>query len=174
MTKLARLAAVAALALHASGASAGGDSPAGGAGAAAPAEPAATAKRGVAGRVSFKQGSKSFQLPLETADVEVTDLRGRRQYHVSLVYRDAKNRTFAIAFVHTGPGPVPDRLLSDLTVSTPAGLSKLQPGASVCNLVLAVLDPSRVEGKASCSGLTDFGGERRSPDVTQVKFTASR
>ena len=120
MPKLATWAAVAALALPSGGALAGEDSPAG---RAAPAAPAAAggAKRGAAGQVTFHQGGKAFQLPLETADLEVTDLRGRRQYHVSLVYRDAKNRTFALVFAHTGPGPVPDRLVSDLTWSTTSG-----------------------------------------------------
>lgn len=136
--------------------------------------PAVAARRAVAGRVTFRQGGKAFQLPLETADVEVAELRGRTQYHVSLVYRDARNRVFALAFVHGGLGPVPDRLVSDLTVSTPVALSKLRPGESTCRLVITALDPSRVEGNASCRGLTDFEGERSAPDVTQVRFTASR
>lgn len=173
MPKFATWAAVAALALAPVGALAGAGSPSGPAAPSGPPAPA-TAQPAFAGRVTFRQGGKAFRLPLETADIEVAELRGRRQYHVSLVYRDAKNRTFAIALAHSGPGPVPDDHMSDLTVSTPVGLSKFSHGTSSCKLVIAALDPSRVEGKASCRGLTDFGGERRSPDVTEVRFTASR
>jgi hypothetical protein len=167
MPRFATWAAVAALALSPGGALGGAGSPSGPPGSAA-------AKAGGAGRVTFRQGGKAFRLPLETADIELAEHPSRKQYHVSLVYRDAKNRTFAIAFVAFGPGPVPDRQVSDLTVSTPAGLSKLRPGASACNLVVSALDPSRAKGRASCRGLGDFGGERPSPDVTEVEFTASR
>jgi hypothetical protein len=128
--------------------------------------------RRVAGSATFQHGARTYRLPLEIVEVEEIRAAGRAELHVSLVYRDAKKRVLALAFVHRGPGPLPRAASIDLTVSTPSGVSIYQQSRSTCDIVITAAGATSVEGTGSCRGLTDFGGESAAPDLTRVRFTA--
>lgn len=140
--------------------------------AAALAAPAGAEGRRGAGTATFRHGARAYRLPLETIDVEEVRGAGRTDVHVSLVFRDARNRLLSLAFVHRGPGRVLAAGSIDLTASTPSGLSRYDARRSRCELELTAARPGALEGKGRCRGLFDFGGERRAPDVTELRFTA--